>query len=192
MGRSLRIVDECSSTNDVVGKLAENGAVHGLVVIAESQTAGRGRQGRTWCSPTGGIWLSILVRPHKLPSSISVLPLVGALGITETISENLKVNARVRWPNDVMVDDRKIAGVLVESKSKGDQLLYAVMGLGINANCNTSKIESIGNSSTSLLAVLGEDVSREDLICTISYRSRDCMSPSYCPPTRTFCTCLGV
>jgi len=167
IGRSLRIVDECGSTNDVAGKLAGEDAVRGLVVIAETQTAGRGRNGREWCSPRGGVWLSILVRPHEHLSSISVLPLVGALGIAASLSENWKVKARVRWPNDVMINKRKVAGVLVESKSKGNQLTYAVIGLGVNANCNTSKIESISNTATSLFTILGERVNREDLICAI-------------------------
>jgi BirA family biotin operon repressor/biotin-[acetyl-CoA-carboxylase] ligase len=147
--------------------MAESGAPHGSVVVAESQSAGRGRNGRVWHSPRGGAWLSILIRPQNFPELLSSLPLVGALGIAESLVQSFGVDARVRWPNDVVVGWRKIAGVLVESKSKGNELLYAVLGLGINANFDTNKIESINRTSTSLLALLGIEVDRELLISTI-------------------------
>lgn len=166
-GRSLVTVDECGSTNDVVKGLAENGAHHGLVVIAESQTAGRGRLGRAWYSPRGGIWLSILLKGQELPASLDSLPMVGALGIAKPLLERWRVKASVRWPNDVVVRWRKIAGVSVESKSKGNELLYAILGIGINANFDTNRIAAISGTSVSLLTILGEAVNRESLITAI-------------------------
>ena len=167
LGKSLRIVDECSSTNDLVGQLAEAGAPHGLVVIGETQTAGRGRFGRAWYSPRGGIWLSVLLRPQNQSISFDSLPLLGALGIAKPISEHWGARARVRWPNDVVVDRQKIAGVLVESKTSGNRLEYATMGLGVNANFDPNQIEPIRGSSTSLLRLLGREVNREELILAI-------------------------
>jgi BirA family biotin operon repressor/biotin-[acetyl-CoA-carboxylase] ligase len=147
--------------------MAEDRAPHGLVVVAESQTSGRGRLGRDWYSPRGGVWMSILIRPQGHPSYVTSLPLVGALGIAKSLVKTLGIKARVRWPNDVVVDRRKIAGVLVESKSKGNELVYAVLGLGINANFDTSKIDSIRGTATSLLRLLGGAVNRESLILAV-------------------------
>jgi BirA family transcriptional regulator, biotin operon repressor / biotin---[acetyl-CoA-carboxylase] ligase len=166
-GHSLRIVDECASTNDLAQRMAEDGAPHGSVIIAESQHAGRGRLGRTWYSPIGGVWLTIIVRPSGVPSLSTSLPVVCALGIAKVLAESLGVNAGVRWPNDVEVNRRKIAGVLVESKSKGDKLNYALLGLGINVNFDTDLFEQIRGSSTSLSNVIGSSIDRENLIVKI-------------------------
>lgn len=166
-GRSLVIVDECGSTNDVMKGMAESGAPNGSVVIAETQTAGRGRLGRAWYSPRGGVWLSILVKAQELPSLLNSLPLVGALGIAKPLAEKWGLNARVRWPNDVVVGWRKIAGISVESKSKGNELIYAILGIGINANFDSNKIAAISGASASLLILLGGPVNRENLITVI-------------------------
>ena len=162
LGRTLRILDECSSTNDVAKAMAENGAPHGLVVVAETQTAGRGRLGHVWYSPRGGIWLSILVRTPR-EDSLNSLPLVAALGVAKAL-EKWGVEAKVRWPNDVVVEGRKISGVLVETTSKGNALVYAVVGLGIDANFDTELIGEIRRNSISMQSILGECIDREGLI----------------------------
>jgi BirA family biotin operon repressor/biotin-[acetyl-CoA-carboxylase] ligase len=90
--------------------------------------------------------------------------MIGAVATARAIRHGWKVNARVRWPNDVVADGRKIAGILVESKSKGNELIYAALGLGINANVDTSKIESIRGSSTSLQMLKGQPINRTELI----------------------------
>ena len=95
------------------------------------------------------------------------LPLIGALAIAEVLVRNWKVEAGVRWPNDVVVDRRKIAGILVESKSKGNELIYAALGIGINANFDTSQIEAIRDSSTSLLTLTGKSINREEFVVAI-------------------------
>jgi BirA family biotin operon repressor/biotin-[acetyl-CoA-carboxylase] ligase len=171
MGRTLKIVDECSSTNDLVKVMAENGAPHGQVVIAESQTAGRGRFGRFWFSPRGGIWLSTLIRPPKEFPFLDSLPLAGALAIAKPLAEQWEVDAKVSWPNDVVVGRRKIAGVLVESKVRGNELLFVVLGVGINANVDTANYDLIHDTSTSLLSILGREIDREDLIKAVLFEA---------------------
>ena len=182
-GKSLLKIDECGSTNDVLKERAENGAPHGFVVDAENQSAGRGRMGRVWQSPRGGVWLSILIRPQHSPELLSSLPLVGALGVAKALVENFGVPARVRWPNDVVVDRCKIAGVLIESRSKGNELVYAIIGLGINANFDTSQIEPISRTSTSLQMLVGRGVDRETLISAVlseTERLYECLyAPSF-------------
>jgi BirA family biotin operon repressor/biotin-[acetyl-CoA-carboxylase] ligase len=167
VGRSLLILDDCTSTNDVIERIAEGGASHGAVVIAETQHAGRGRFGRPWYSPRGGIWLSILIRPQGSLSLVGSLPLIGALAIAKVLLQNWQAKAGVRWPNDVVVGGQKIAGILVESKSKGNELIYAALGLGINANVDMRIVEPIRHSSTSLLALLRGPINREKLIAGV-------------------------
>jgi BirA family biotin operon repressor/biotin-[acetyl-CoA-carboxylase] ligase len=166
LGRKISITSECTSTNDIVKSSAGMGAPHGFVSISERQSAGRGRLGRPWVSPVGGIWLSILLRPPGRQPFLDSLPLLGALAIAEAVSSQLRVRARVRWPNDVVVDNRKIAGVLAEAKSKGNELAYAILGLGINANFSIDEIGAPTNAAT-LQSLLGAPIDRVALICRV-------------------------
>jgi BirA family biotin operon repressor/biotin-[acetyl-CoA-carboxylase] ligase len=167
LGQHLAILETCTSTNDVVGKMADEGAPHGFMAIAESQSKGRGRQGRFWFSPSGGIWLTVLLRPSNFLQPLSVLPLIGALAIARSIGSNLRVKALVKWPNDVTVDDRKIAGVIVEARFKGNEILHALLGVGINANFEFAAIDALRDTATSLQTLLGAPINREQLICSI-------------------------
>jgi len=166
LGRKISITTECTSTNDIVKTSAGKGAPHGFVSISETQSAGRGRLGRPWISPVGGIWLSVLLRPRDRQPFLDSLPLLGALAIAEAVSSQLRLKARVRWPNDVVVDDQKIAGVLAEAKSKGNELAYAILGLGINANFSVDEIGASTNAAT-LQSLLGAPIDRVALICSI-------------------------
>lgn len=150
----------------MVKRSAERGVRHGYVAITETQSAGRGRLGKPWVSPVGGIWLSILLRPPSGQSFLASLPLLGALAIAEALSSQLRLKARVRWPNDVVVDDRKIAGVLAEAKSKGSELDYAILGLGINANFTVDAIGAFDSAAT-LQSLLGAPIDRAALICGV-------------------------
>ncbi len=167
LGRSLVVLEKCSSTNDVASNSAQHGSPHGLTVIAEEQTAGRGRHGRPWLSPKGGIWLSIVLRDDLTIDACNNLPLTGALAVARTLDSSHRVGARVRWPNDVVANGRKLAGVLVEAKSKGNQLDYALLGVGINANFPISLIKQVDQGSTSLLDLLGSPINRENMISSI-------------------------
>jgi len=166
-GRSLVLLDECTSTNDMAARIAAEGAPHGAVVIAETQLAGRGRHWRSWYSPRGGVWMSVLLKPEGHFFSIDSFPIIAAIAVAKTLAQRWRIRARVRWPNDVVLDDRKIAGILVESKAKGNELTYATIGVGINANVDTSHIESIKCSATSLSSTLNAPVDRVELIVTV-------------------------
>jgi len=166
LGRKISITSECTSTNDIVKSSADNGAPHGFVAISETQSAGRGRLGKSWFSPAGGIWLSILLKPRGRQPFLDSLPLLGALAIAEAVSSQLRLKACVRWPNDVVVDDRKIGGALAEAKSKGNELAYAILGLGINANFSEDKIGASANATT-LRSLQGAPIDRAALICRV-------------------------
>ena len=124
--RALRTTPSCM---DTVHALGAEGAPAGTVVVAEEQTAGRGRDGRTWHSPLGGAWLALLLRPSE--AAVGVLSIRAGLVVADAIDELLGVaRTRVKWPNDVLLEDRKVAGVLCESRWQGDALQWLALGIG--------------------------------------------------------------
>lgn len=123
---------ECGSTNDEAARLARAGARHGTIVIAEAQRAGRGRDGRVWASPPGlGLYLSAVLRPPLPLALVPPMTLAIGVGVCEAARE-AGADARLKWPNDVLVDGRKLAGVLVEAQSQGARLEAVIVGIGIN------------------------------------------------------------
>jgi BirA family biotin operon repressor/biotin-[acetyl-CoA-carboxylase] ligase len=123
---------ECASTNDEAARLARAGARHGTIVIAESQTAGRGREGRTWVSPRGaGMYLSAVVRPPLPLDLVPPMTLAIGVGLCDAI-RTTGAPAELKWPNDVLVNGRKLAGVLVEAQSQGTRLEAVIVGIGVN------------------------------------------------------------
>jgi BirA family biotin operon repressor/biotin-[acetyl-CoA-carboxylase] ligase len=119
------------STNDRLKQRARAGAAEWTVVLADTQTAGRGRQGRRWSSPPGNLYLSVLLRPAPPSARWSVLPLVAGLAVAEALAAE-GLEARLKWPNDVMVSGRKVGGILAEATSAGDGLESVVLGIGVN------------------------------------------------------------
>jgi len=165
LGRRLLILENCTSTNDVAAECASHDVVHGFTVVSEVQTKGRGRFGREWTSPYGGIWMTIVLRTSS-NDSVATLPMLGALAIVLALRSR-GVMALVRWPNDVMVDEKKLAGVMVETKFEGNVLTYALLGLGINANFHSTELQGLATKSTTLLELLGSPVDRNSVICDI-------------------------
>lgn len=161
------VLETCTSTNDVVERSALKGAPHGFTVISDLQTAGRGRLGNSWTSPSGGIWITILFRDSALPALLNSLTLVGAIAVVKTINTNFKIAARVRWPNDIIFDGRKLSGTLVEGRTKGNELEYALLGIGVNANFHTNQLRNVLPGATTLLDILRHEIDREQLICIL-------------------------
>jgi len=142
--------DSVTSTNDVARELAEAGAEEGTTVVAAEQTAGRGRYARRWHSPKGeGLYHSIIMRPPVPPSRAPLLGLVTAVALAETLREEYGVVADIKWPNDVMIGGRKVAGILVELETEDDRVKYVVLGVGVNIN-QASFPEEIADVATSL------------------------------------------
>lgn len=125
----LRELDETASTNDDAAALARAGAPHGEAVLARRQTRGRGRAGRSFVSPEGGLYLSIVVRPGRPPDEWSLLPLAAGLAVVEELRAR-GFGVALKWPNDVLLEERKLAGVLVESR--WGQEPFAIVGIGLN------------------------------------------------------------
>lgn len=146
--------DVVGSTNEVAREYAGEGE-SGIVVVADEQTGGRGRLGREWSSPSGGIWMSVVMRPAMSPSEVSVVTHTASVAVTETVRE-LGVEVGIKWPNDVLVryegEDAKVAGILTEFEGEADQVNWAIIGIGLNANVSVSELPA---GATSLLEVSG-------------------------------------
>ncbi len=134
LGQGLHCFEEVGSTNDVARTLAEEGAGHGEVVIAERQTAGRGRRGRTWFSPPGrNLYLSAVLRPELPPQRAPEITLVASVAVCDAV-RRAGVEAGIKWPNDVLASGRKLAGVLTEMAAEPDRVSWVVLGIGVNLN----------------------------------------------------------
>lgn len=161
--RFLRF-DSVSSTNDVARDLAVAGEPEGLCVVATEQTAGRGRHGRSWSSPPGeGLYLSLILRPKVNATDSALITLAAAIAVVETLRLDFETQGDIKWPNDVLVRDRKICGILVEAAIEGDRLLYAIMGIGVNI-AQSSFPAQIADVATSLLIESGRQISPEDFV----------------------------
>ena len=153
------------STQNIAISLAEKGEVN-TVVIAEQQSGGRGRMKRKWLSPRGGVWLSVVLKPAVPTVTSTMLPFVAAIAVCDAIREATNLAATLKWPNDVMVAGKKVAGILLDLSAEAETVNYAVIGIGINANVDASKlkIDREGKPAvTSLMDELGHDVNRLQL-----------------------------
>lgn len=165
IGREIHVFKETASTNDVVEKLARDGAKEGVVVFAESQTKGRGRLGRKWHSPAGqGLYFSVLLRPKLRPIEATQLTVVAATALVRAIEATTTVRPVIKWPNDLLVDGRKIAGVLTELSAELDTIKHLILGIGLDVNQTAGDFPpEIRSLATSLRIAGGDALSRPEL-----------------------------
>lgn len=172
LGRQHEYLPSVTSTQDLARARAEMGAAEGLAVIAGEQTMGRGRGGRTWWSPpTGGLYVSLLLRPRLQTRALSWITMCLALGVVEGVEDVCSLRPDLKWPNDVELQGRKLAGILAEGALQGGSLQYAVVGAGINVNLDFSSQPGLGVTATSLQTVLGRAVALEPLLATVLGRT---------------------
>ncbi len=164
IGRKIHFLEEVDSTNTYAAKLVQKGATEGEVVIADCQTRGRGRMDREWHSPSGkNLFTSIILKPPVNPSSASQMTLMAGVAVAELISEFCPGRVTLKWPNDVLIDGKKVCGILTEMKTKGDKIDYVIVGIGININMERLDFpEELQGSSTSLKEETAEHVSRTE------------------------------
>ncbi len=164
MGRNLVYFPETDSTNIQIKCLAEAGSPEGTLVIAESQNAGKGRRGRSWSSPPGcSIYMSYLLRPKILPFHASMLTLLAGMACARAIQEETGLEVKIKWPNDLVLNGKKICGILTEMNAELEEIHYIFTGVGINVS-QTEFPEEIRETATSLKLEGGENVSRSALI----------------------------
>jgi len=159
-----------ASTNDTLKELAEAGAPEGTVVLAEEQLRGKGRLGRSWSSPGGkGIWLSALLKPTVFPQETPVFTLIAALAVALALQRVApQIKAGIKWPNDLLIGERKICGILTELKAEADRLHYLVIGIGVNVNQETADFSpELEPIATSLYRESGSPASRQELAAAL-------------------------
>ena len=158
--------EEVASTNTEARSLAKAGAPEGAVVIAESQTSGRGRRGRSWFCPAGkGLLISVLLRPTLPVSQVHLLTLVAACAAAEAIEATVDLPVGIKWPNDLFLGDRKAGGILVEAAGAGAAVDWVVAGIGINVNTEPGELPpAVSRSATSIKQACGAAVDRTELL----------------------------
>ncbi|MBN1829984.1 MAG: biotin--[acetyl-CoA-carboxylase] ligase [Deltaproteobacteria bacterium] len=166
IGRKIFSIPRTESTNKIAKELAADGAPDGTIVVAEEQTAGRGRRGRFWFSPVRlGIYCSFLLRPTLTPAQAPQLTLLAAVALAEAITDVTQLNVTIKWPNDIEADGRKIAGILTEISTGMDLIDYVVVGTGINVNIPRDAFpQEISERASSLLAETRRTYSRTSIL----------------------------
>jgi BirA family biotin operon repressor/biotin-[acetyl-CoA-carboxylase] ligase len=152
--------DTADSTNDRAKILGTQGAAEGTMVVTETQTAGRGRLGRTWSSPPGqGIYVSVLLRPALPPTELPQITLSTAVAVVRALTRAVNVTPGIKWPNDLILNGKKLGGILTEMETESDQIRYLVVGMGLNINNSEFPLE-LGGRATSLFKEEGRRFSR--------------------------------
>ncbi|HDN79680.1 MAG TPA: biotin--[acetyl-CoA-carboxylase] ligase [Chloroflexi bacterium] len=178
LGKRIYYYKVTGSTNEDAKRLAEAGAEEGTIVIAEEQTAGKGRLGRRWLSPPGtSILMSVLFRPPLAPHRAQCLTMITSLAVAEAVEAMTPLRVHIKWPNDILIRGKKAGGILTELGIKGGSLDYAVVGLGLNVNVDFRDLKSplifLTSTATSLYNELGYRVPRTPLLLEILRRLED-------------------
>jgi BirA family biotin operon repressor/biotin-[acetyl-CoA-carboxylase] ligase len=162
VGQKIIFYSSLGSTMEAARREAQWGAAAGTLVIAEEQTAGRGRLQRTWISPKGQLTFSIILRPniHHLP----LMMMISSLAVTFSIQKITGLKPQIKWPNDILIGEKKVCGILIENEIRMNTLKHSIIGIGINVNLKVKKYPGISSIATSLSDELGSEVSRLELL----------------------------
>jgi BirA family biotin operon repressor/biotin-[acetyl-CoA-carboxylase] ligase len=170
IGKEIYYFPELKSTNIMAKEKAlhrAEGIGEGTLVITERQSAGKGRLGREWFSPIGGIWLSIILYPQLPPSYIPRITLMTAVAVVKAIKMCTQIEPQIKWPNDILINEKKVCGILTEMNAELDMINWVVVGIGINVNINHQEFpEDIQENTISLKEVSGKEVFRVKLTQT--------------------------
>jgi BirA family biotin operon repressor/biotin-[acetyl-CoA-carboxylase] ligase len=171
IGRRMKYLETTESTTWIARDLAcqqDPARLHGMVVIAEEQTGGQGRLGRAWASPPGGIWTTTILAPKIPIDRVFMVTMAAAIAVARAIRKDLDLGALIKWPNDILIGDRKVAGLLLELSAENAVVNYALLGLGIDANIPVDRLPpDLRASVTSLSAELGREVDRPAFLATV-------------------------
>ena len=169
VGKNLYIYNEVSSTNTVAKFLSKNNAENGTVVISEKQTGAKGRSGKSWESPLGGVWLSIIVNPIVDYSKLPLITLATGVAVAKTLERVGVENPEIKWPNDIMINGKKVCGILTEAVTKFNRIESVIIGVGIDANLNVTDFpEELQSGTTTLKEELHKE-GNENLLIKIFF-----------------------
>jgi len=169
IGRDIRVFEQTTSTNDVIEKLARDGVKEGVVVFAESQTRGRGRLGRKWISPERkGLWFSVLLRPEMRPQEATQLTVASATALRRAIQLETGLQPEIKWPNDILIGGKKVAGILTELSAELDRVRHVILGIGVDVNLGAGEFPpELRKLATSIKIESGREASRAALALAI-------------------------
>lgn len=168
-GHEIHYFDQCTSTQPIAHKLAQENAADGTIVICEEQTAGKGRLSRAWKSSKGkGIWMSVIIRPDIPPMKAPQFTLIAAVAVTRAIEDVANVRAEIKWPNDLLINGKKCTGILTELQADIDRVQAIILGIGVNVNQDMLDFpEDIQHIATSIKMVSGSHIDRGQLVARI-------------------------
>lgn len=170
LGRIVKYFSEIDSTNKTALELADQDCPHGTLVVANKQTGGKGRRGRSWYSPDSGIWMSIILQRRFSLQRAAELTLLTSIAVRRAIQSITGLPIQIKWPNDLLMNGRKICGILAEIRADGETVHHAVVGIGINANAPTEDFpESLREVATSIYAESGQSLNKCKLTAQILY-----------------------
>jgi len=178
LGREIISYKKVDSTNDIAYELAEKGLKEGSVILSEEQEKGKGRHGRSWLSPSkGGIYFSVILRPRMTPNEIPKITLLAAVATARAIRDVTGLMAMIKWPNDILINHKKVCGILTEMKAEQDGVDFIVIGIGINVNTPHKQLPKLASSLREELRLSGKDeyVSRIEL----AKRLIECLEEDY-------------
>lgn len=199
LGSNIVCLAETDSTNEEAKRQAQHGAPDGSVFTAERQTGGKGRLGRRWEQPEGtGVWFSVLLRPGLIPSEVGNITLLAGIAVCRAVRSLTGCEAKIKWPNDVVIGSRKVCGILTEMAAEIDRIEYMVLGIGINANIAAFP-ESLAEKATSLQIEMGRTVSRANLLQAVLWELEElltpenysCLTPAILHEYQTLCVSVG-
>lgn len=168
LGRNIVFFDETTSTQTIAHELATKGAVNGTIIIADSQTNGKGRFGRSWVSEKGkGIWFSIILRPSFNYDQASAITLFTSLVLVESLKQLYGISAKIKWPNDIYVNDKKCAGILTDVRGTHDKIDYMVIGIGMNTDYIPNKDQQLMDKAIALEEIIGAKPNRNQILTKI-------------------------
>ncbi|NTU42861.1 MAG: biotin--[acetyl-CoA-carboxylase] ligase, partial [Nitrospirales bacterium] len=167
--KEVLLISSTGSTNSLARDLVSRGHPEGTVIIADYQTEGRGRHGRKWIAPQGkNISMSIILTPPLTFRDTPLLTLMAAVACTSAIREKFSLPVSIKWPNDIMLEGKKLGGILTELRAEGERIIHAIMGIGINVNLSADEIpDEIRETATSFLIGAGREVSRTEVAASI-------------------------
>lgn len=171
IGRKMRYFENTPSTIWVGKQIctAEDAEkVHGMVIIAEEQTGGIGRMGRSWASPQGGIWITIVLKPNIPIDHVFMVTMAGSVAVARAIRKEFDIGALIKWPNDIYIGDKKVAGLLLELSAEADTIHYCLLGIGVDVNIAPAELVSaVKGGVTSISAEVGHEVDRAAFLARI-------------------------
>jgi BirA family biotin operon repressor/biotin-[acetyl-CoA-carboxylase] ligase len=171
IGKKMRYLENTPSTIWVGKQLCSEGDVekmHGTVIIAEEQTGGVGRMGRAWISPSGGIWVTIVLKPHVPVDHIFMITMAGSIAVARAIRKEFNLGALIKWPNDIFIGNKKVAGLLLELSAEADIVHHCLLGIGIDVNVPLNSFSpALQKQITSISTEVGHEVDRASFLARI-------------------------